>query len=573
MRMERLIEATHATPHSAAAVLAGVVVAQVERARALVDQNPASATYGCADRTYWYYRTLTNFPGATWQQLMVAFAALYRTEHPANPFQRDPQILALAGATLNWWATSQHADGAFDEWYLNEHSYCPTAITGAGAALTMHLLGGELPAPIRTRGINALARAAAWLDERYNEQVSNQNLAAVVAMQGLAHLTASDKWHRRAVAKLERIRRDQDSEGWFPEYGGMDFGYSALALDLLAAASLLGAGALADEMARALSRCLASIQGAGLGTPGRIGSRGTSHAFPFGAIWFARSDPAAAQLAQRWLSGLAYGLVPRPESVDDRYFAYFYLPQFALALHAGVAFEMPNAARVTPEQLVDLPHAGLVLARRERWSLTANRNLGGALALQTEDALPLYHLGYEVTTRDGRRYSSAVSAIPRPAETFTPDGVLEAAAQFRSVSSEIPLRRLMIPFQIVVHVLRSSRLAEAFQSVVKRRMVAPARSLPLRLQRRIQIEDAAVRVQDTLVPEAGLAQLAEVRIASCISMHSPSTRQEAGREVTGESALLSAAKDSLNAGRRAVLNWTWNESDHHAPSAEISRTR
>jgi hypothetical protein len=364
--------------------------------------------------------------------------------------------------------------------------------------------------------------------------------------------------------KLERIRADQDSEGWFPEYGGMDFGYSALALDLLAGASLLGAGALADDMARALSRCLVSVQGAGFATPGRIGSRGTSHAFPFGAIWFARSDPAAAQLAHRWLSGLAHGLVPRPESVDDRYFAYFYLPQFALALHAGVNFEMPTMQREPLKQLVDLPRSGLTLVRREGWTVTVSRNQGGALAVQTEETLPLYHLGYEVTARDGRRYSSAVGTSPQRLHALTPHGLLETDVQFRTVSSGIPLRKLMIPFQVVVHALKSSRLAGGFQSIVKRRMVAPARSLPLRLKRRIQLDDGSVQVQDTLVPEPGLEQLVEVRIASSISMHSPSSRQEPGREAAVERASLDAARDSLNAGKNAVLNWSWSMNDESA---------
>jgi hypothetical protein len=492
---------------------------------------------------------------------MLAFAALYRTAHPSNPFHRDPKILALAGATLQWWATSQHADGSFDEWYLNERSYCPTAITGAGAALTMHLLRNDLPAPTRAAGIAALARAAAWLDERYNEQVMNQNLAAVVALQGLALLTASDGWHRRAVAKLERVRADQNAEGWFPEYGGMDLGYSALALDLLAAGSILEVGSLATELARTLCRCLVSVQGAGFAVAGRTGSRGTSHAFPYGAIHFARDEPAAAVLAQRWLAGVAQGLATRPEQTDDRYFSYFYLPQFALAFFAAVSHAPPPAPADTPAPFNDLPNAGFVVVRRGEWSLCVNRRLGGALAVEVSDGLPLYHLGYEVTTADGRRHASGALDSKCVVDTYEDGKAITVAARFRNVSSGVPLRRLMIPFQVVVHALRSSRLAAAFQALIKRRMIAPERALSLRLERCIVIGGGVVRVQDKLVPEPGIVRLASLRVATEISMHSPSARHDQGRTAALPPEACAAMVERLNSGKTVSVEFELGPDD------------
>lgn len=552
--MQRSTDLAHGPAQSAAAILAATVVPQVERARALVDQNPASATYGCADRPYWYYRTLTNFPGATWQQLMLAFAALYRTAHPSNPFHRDPQVLALAGALLQWWAASQHADGSFDEWYLNERSYCPTAITGAGAALTMHLLGDELPAQARAAGITALTRASRWLDGRYNEQVMNQNLAAVVAIQGLARLTGSADWQRRAGAKLARVRADQNAEGWFPEYGGMDLGYSALALDLLAAASLLGAGALADTMARDLCECLASLQGAGFATPGRIGSRGTSHSFPHGALYFAHSDPAAAGLAQRWLAGLAHDLAPRADVVDDRYFAYFYLPQLALAFRGAVDHLLPTG-RAAGAAVTDLPNAGLVVIRRDAWSVSVNRRLGGALALEASGRPPLYHLGYEAVAAGGRRYASASLEAGGVVHACVEGRTVNARAQFRAVSAGVPLRRLMIPFQLVVHVLRSSRMAAAFQALIKRRMVAPVRPLSLRLERVVRVDEHAVRITDKVIPGADLGELSTLSVAATVSMHSPSGRQERARSVALSAETSVAVAKRLSAGRTVTIEF------------------
>src|SRR5262245_33478200 len=55
----------------AASQLAGLCLPHVPRALALMDRDVLSPTYGSMDRSYWYYRTLTNFPGAVWQQPMV----------------------------------------------------------------------------------------------------------------------------------------------------------------------------------------------------------------------------------------------------------------------------------------------------------------------------------------------------------------------------------------------------------------------------------------------------------------------------------------------------------------------
>lgn len=554
--MQRLVDAAPAGLDGAANLLADVVLPQVDRAQALIDENPSSQTHGCADRTYWYYRTLTNFPGATWQQLMLAFAALYRAPHPANPHHLAPHTAGIVDALLGFWVRMQHRDGAFDEWYLNERSYCPTAITGAGAALTLLLMGDAVAPATRGAALTALERACTWLEPRYNADVMNQNLAAAAALQGLAHLLPGSRWERVAAAKLARIHRDQTAEGWFPEYGGMDFGYSTLALDLLAVCSVLGGGARVGEMAQRLSVLLRQVCGAGVSMPGRLGSRGTSHGFVFGALHFAATDSSAAAVAERLLGGIARQVLARPASVDDRYFAYFYLPQFALAFrHAAraAAAEVPVAQS---DALTDLTACGLAIFRRTGWSVTVSRRLGGAIAVERNDGPPLYHLGYEVTTSDRTRFSSAAWNTNGGFQPVANDTAIEIAAPFRAASSGVPLRRWMIPFQVVVHALVSSGLAATFQALIKRRMIAPTRASPLRLERHIETGAGGVRIRDTLIVAASAWRATSLRVATAISMHSPSGRQDpAGALSDGQ--LMQQACERLNHDGRAVLRWTW----------------
>lgn len=532
-------------------VLAPLVAPLAARARSFMDLNRTSATYGCADRPYWYYRTLTNFSGSTWQQVMLGLAALYRTQHAGNPFAGSEEALEAASAALSYWARISHRDGAFDEWYLNEFSYCPTAITGAGAALTLDLLGDKLAPEVRSQVSDALCRTAGWLERRYNPTVMNQNLAAAVALAGAARI--DPKWKPVAEARLARVRTDQSLEGWFPEYSGGDLGYSTLALDLLAAYDRL-AGGEAQAMAAGLTKFLADVQGGWRSLGGRVGSRGTSHVFPFGALYFAAQDGNAAQLASSWVDGLSSVTVPRPTSVDDRYFAYFYFPEFALAYHQAAQASPPAAIQHAPRQgVVDQAGSGLIAVRRGAWSALISRRLGGAIALDGGYEAPIYQLGYEIDTSRGR-FSSANWDADMACAALT-DGMVMTASEFRASSSGVPLKRLMAPFQLVVGFLGNSSLAEGFQGLIKKKMVAPKEEPGLRLQRRITLGDTGLRVDDTLTPRAGLPVIQRLDVARTISMHSPSARQDAARDVEIPAAALSAAVVALNMGKSATLSF------------------
>ena len=528
------------------------------RARALMDTNPSSATYGCADRSYWNYRTLTNFSGATWQQVMLGLAALHNAGPSLNDHNAEPQLAELSGAALGWWAQIQHRDGSFDEGYLNEHSYCPTAITGAGAALSLNLLKDQLPQSGAGAALSALERAGGWLARRNNPDVMNQNVAAAVALHGLAELTGENHWRRAAEAKLTHIRLAQRPEGWLPEYGGADLGYSSLALDFLAACDALGDSGQAREIASRLIGFLEVVQGAGSSLPGRLGSRGTAHQFVYGALHFGRQDPRAARLAQIWLEGMSEGYTTSLASVDDRYFAYFYFPQFALAFQEIAKGKQPPQPKkaLGSAGTTELGESGFLVRRAGRCSATVSRRLGGAIALCREQALPLYHLGYEVGTANGKRYSSAVwdaqSTLNRPGNADR----LRIATTFRAVSAGLPLKYLMVPFQLVTYLLFNGSLAAAFQRTIKGRMISPAEELPLRLERSISFTGKGVHVEDSLTAQGEVPKISSLRVASQISMHSPSARQDPGSAVEFPHTICESAMSQLNDGHVATFNWS-----------------
>jgi hypothetical protein len=534
-------------------LLGGLCLPHVHRALALMDRDPLSRTYGSMDRAYWYYRTIANFPGAVWQQPMVGFAALARAPHAANPFANDPAVLEAARAALLAWTRTQHRNGAFDEWYRNEYSYCPTAITAAGAMVTLDLLDDVLDLASRARVLDAARRAGRWLSVRYNAGVTNQNLASAAALAGLARLDADPRWHARAIQLLRRIAADQSEEGWFPEYGGFDFGYSTLALDFLALIGRFGFSELSDPMARRLAGFLLDVLAADCAVPGRLGSRGTGHAFPFGAIELAPRLPEAHALAGLILRLHSGRLSAGPANVDDRYFAYFYFPGFCLAYHAASRVSLPGPAPAVPPVDTARAASGLALWRREGATIVVNRRLGGASALLRVGAPPLYHMGYTVTL-GGVRYSSAGWRSANAVHAVG-DDVTRSMAQFSAVSAGLPLRWLTIPFQVVVHALVAGRLAEMFQSLVKRAAINRGRTIALTLERRVTVAAGRVVFDDVLRPARALP-VEDAVVTSQPTMHSPSARQDDAAAVELSVDAQAAVRAALRAGRAVTLRWT-----------------
>jgi len=224
-----------------------------------------------------------------------------------------------------------------------------------------------------------------------------------------------------------------------------------------------------------------------------------------------------------------------------------------------VAKGKPKSEAVKPQtqpDTVDLTGSGLFVRRARDSSFTVSRRLGGAVAVCRPEAMPLYHLGYEVVTEDGKRYSSAAWDTGASISDMGGGDTLSTAAAFRAVSSGVPLKYLMVPFQSATHLLLHGRLSEAFQQAIKRRMVSPDAELQLRLSRTIRFTKDGIEVEDVLEPQPEFGKIASVHVASEISMHSPSARQDPARTIEFPSGTCETIAARLNAGQSVSIGWS-----------------
>ena len=104
------------------------------------DRQPLSPTWGCWQRDFWHYRTLTDFPSAPYQQAVLSLAEAWSAEVPGSPWYHQSSLLTAIEGGIRFWCAIQRKDGSFDEWYPHEESFVATAFTACAMAETLRLL-------------------------------------------------------------------------------------------------------------------------------------------------------------------------------------------------------------------------------------------------------------------------------------------------------------------------------------------------------------------------------------------------------------------------------------------------
>jgi len=498
-----------------------IVRSQLPRLLGLLDRTPASPTYGCFDRNYWHLKLVTDFPGATYQQAVLALVWL-ATQARGDVVGPDRgQVVEWARAAMRFWTRIQNRDGSFNEWYAQEHSYCPTAFTTFAISEALLLLSDQLPTDDKFTVISAVERAGRWLAREHNAWVANQNMAALNALLNVWLVTAKEEFCRAAERKLGSVLEAQNPEGWFPEYDGADPGYSLVATDLLAHYWMKTRD---DRVYEALGRLLEFLSWfiQPDGSVADCGSRATQHALPYGLELMAHAGQATAD---RILSGLhlaiANGQGLTPDRVDDRYFAYFYINSYVGAFHAcsGGHGQWKGAKKGS----IVYPNAGLGVFSRGSRTAVISLKRNNMLRVFVDQTLVYADAGYQVGLARGRQ---GMSCGFDPKQTWSTasgqDGSVVVRTSGRFFGSS-PTMWLVIPLKIWAHLMLSSgTVATWFNTWLKSREVAFPRRLPVILERDVRIEETAITVTDRVILQARIRVTGLSPIEQGCVTHSPS---------------------------------------------------
>jgi len=203
-----------------------IALSQVPRILGLGDRDKNSKTYGCFDRYYWHYN-LVDFPNARFQEAALLLALLYKNNFKGNIYYKNKKVLEWSKAVINFWARIQNNDGSLNEAYPYEHGFCVTAF--GTYAITEAILTLNLP-----NFSKKIEKTGDWLIKNNTLEVSNQMVAACIALYNTYLITNKKRYKTAAEEKIKKFIKIHNSVGFFPEYGGFDLGYSSIVISCLA---------------------------------------------------------------------------------------------------------------------------------------------------------------------------------------------------------------------------------------------------------------------------------------------------------------------------------------------------
>jgi|GEM_PF-1526289 hypothetical protein len=503
----------------------------VPRVLSLWNRNPISKTYGCFDRNYWNFKTLVDFPCATYQQGVYGLSRLLETPASGNRYHDQPVIAEAVRAGILYWCDLQNPDGSFNEYYENDRSFCPTAFTTFGVGGAYLASKERFGVAEQKRVEKHLLSAGLWLARHTNPDVYNQMTASMLALyfvgEAVDNSQICDAFGKRRRSVLDA----QSPEGWFPEYGGADVGYSFLTLDLLATylsrredADIREAGIRLVDFA---SHFLHPDGTCG----GEYGSRATQHVLPWGALYFASQGVASARRVIAWFiqtqkerCGISGGVV------DDKYSTYFYFASYVEAQLSGLQAEFQDDSPVSASSHEIRYFEGAGILRIEQGDLLVwigyRRN--GVCRIYWSGTCVHADCGYAIEFEDGQ---AAVSqgTDPNARVSIREEGdetcveVVGRASLYRDV---YPLRRWYVPFKLACRtLLRLDRLAYWLHDRVKADNIKKNRLAALTVNRSFRFRPGVIEIHDRIQSEIPSRSIKQVRILSDVTtVHSPSSR-------------------------------------------------
>ena len=497
----------------------------IQRFFSLGDSNPLSPTFGCFDRNYWHYRTVVDFPSAPFQMAALSLALLYENSFEGNFCYQKPEVLRLAEGAMLFWVKIQRKDGSFDEWYPSEHSFVATAFTSYGVSEALLLLKDELSKETVDKVLGALEKAARWLSHHDDLLVSNHQAGAVPALYNLFLLTGEEEYKKLTQKKLEKLLSAQTEEGWFPEYGGADPGYTSLTVDFLAKYYQKSRDENAKEaIKKALSFMVYFLHPDG-SFGGEYGSRNTKYLFPHGLEILAADFSEASYLLQPFYQPEKYSNIVNLNNVDDRFFVFFFLPNYLQAIAEASKRERELDFSFLPTQTKEkiFPQAGLLVRRTGNTHIIISFKKNGVMKVFVGDQLLYSDCGYFGILKNSKvvttQWLNGNAAFEKSGENE-----FFIKSDFVLVDFSLPLVRYLIPFRLFTSLFGfSDKVMQVFARKVKERKILKNRRTPLVLERKISLGLSEIKIEDK-IHNQGL-EISSLGIESGASaLHVPSSR-------------------------------------------------
>lgn len=463
-----------------------VMLSLVPRILTNLDRDADSPTYGSFDRSHWHLKA-TGFSSAVLQQAALALAVAYANDFPGNPYYLESRVKEWIAASLSFWARSQNRDGSYDEYWRHEGSFPATAFSAFSATEVYLLLGLK-----DERLAAAMERSGRFLCNRSERFAANQEVVSSAAIYNLYLITGRRTYLEAFEKKIAGIRAMQSKEGFLPEHGAADVGYSSVSLDYLSLLHEKTGRQDIAEMCNALIGFLSYFIHPDASAGGRYASRNTEYILPAGLASCSRFNALAGSM----LEALKH-CIPLSLGIDERYWLHYAGYSYARAL---IAYRRDQAQAALPcrqrlERLMQ--DAGFYVRGEVSWYIIVSLLKGGSFRLYLGDKLFWEDTGYRIIKGKSVFHSEIGGHSRYSAEA----GRIEIEKNFyrRGFVRMSPLCSFLL-------YLYGRLFGNAFWRYFRRRFIQAGRRSGIVLSRTLTIGEGRIIVEDRIrcAPRASL---------------------------------------------------------------------
>lgn len=365
------------------------------------DRDKNSRTYGSCDRNYWHLK-IRDFSSAILQQTCLTMALLYNVNFEGNVYYKNVNLKEWSIAALHFVGNIQLKDGSFNEYYPNEHGFPPTAFVLFAACKTYIEL--ELNDTLILR---SLEKTADWLMKHSEINAYNQEWAAIAGLQLYYKISEKQEVLDGVKRKVENILKVQSEEGWFPEQGGADIGYSSVALDMMTEYYWISKDSSIVEPMDKLVNFLSHFVHPDGTIGGEYGSRNTIYFMPNGleayiALGLDKNNVAKSMVQMIYEVSRQGVFGDFMDAVDERYLTHYVLHSYLRAiqkykLREKVCVTLPfNTAHVKVFE-----KAGLITFYNGNYFSVISTQKGGIVKVYKGNEEVFWDCGYRIPIKAG----------------------------------------------------------------------------------------------------------------------------------------------------------------------------
>lgn len=479
------------------------ILEALPRVFSMLDREPISKTFGCADRVFWSWKFI-DFSGARFQEIANVLAEF--SVHPnllPTPIQHQT-LLLWTKASIAYWQTLQHRDGSFDEAYPYERSLAATAFTAFYVGQAFLKIRHTYSKQEQRELVKVFKAAGHWLcanDERHGI-LSNHLAAAAAALQTIAEISFEERFLKRRDMFINQILQHQSDEGWYEEYGGSDPGYQTHTTFYL---GYIWTKTQDQNVLNSLEKSIHYfwhfIHADG-SIGGEYASRNTRFFMPAGFEMLSNALPAAAAISNFMRHSLrdqqAVGL-----HAMDTYNIFPLINNYLFALHHEHPLDPTNlpALPFHNHHVTIYEHSGHIIISTPAYQVIISTSKGGALngftKQRTNYPPACSNAGIAIIFKNGKKASTQglnCSKVIRSTEKS-----VEIVSPFTEINQILMSPEKFIAFRLInLLSIPAPSFAYHLKNLLVKVLVRRKKQCPAQLTRKISWDDDGIQISDTI---------------------------------------------------------------------------